>query len=283
MCTAEDIDESAADRYLKIVRFIDLLGTDDKKQDLLYNSTSTIQSLVNTVAMQTRAGIWKDPLERPTAAGLLRELVPVTHLRQCYEMGKRLREVAYHIWSTKRSVTVMGSRAATIMSIRLFACIDVMCTMPQAERYCRLVRFVERMAGGNPWERLRELEREHPLGLMQVLGLIAERESDNDEGEPIPSELGPLIEPVLDAKLGYEKAAVVRRRMYEMWVHDKNMLVDEMVDKVCEDSGNFPAQLHRYLLIKRFVEVRRWCKLDPDLKATCFQPLNMRVHTMLST
>ena len=29
-------------------------------------------------------------------------------------------------------------------------------------------------------------------------------------------------------------------------------------------------------------EVRR-CKLDPSLKATCFQPLNLRVHTVLST
>ena len=28
----------------------------------------------------------------------------------------------------------------------------------------------------------------------------------------------------------------------------------------------------------------RWqCKLDPSLKATCFQPLNLRVHTVLST
>ena len=25
------------------------------------------------------------------------------------------------------------------------------------------------------------------------------------------------------------------------------------------------------------------CKLDPGLKATCFQPLNLRVHTVLST
>ena len=205
MCTAEDIDESAADRYLKIVRFIDLLGTDDKKQDLLYNSTSTIQSLVNTVAMQTRAGIWKDPLERPTAAGLLRELVPVTHLRQCYEMGKRLREVAYHIWSTKRSVTVMGSRAATIMSIRQFACIDVMCTMPQAERYCRLVRFVERMAGGNPWERLRELEREHPLGLMQVLGLSLSARATTTRASRSPPSSGRSSSPCRTPSWGTRK------------------------------------------------------------------------------
>ena len=25
------------------------------------------------------------------------------------------------------------------------------------------------------------------------------------------------------------------------------------------------------------------CKLDPSLKATCFQPLNLRVHKVLST
>ena len=25
------------------------------------------------------------------------------------------------------------------------------------------------------------------------------------------------------------------------------------------------------------------CKLDPSLKATCFQPLNLRMHTVLST
>ena len=32
----------------------------------------------------------------------------------------------------------------------------------------------------------------------------------------------------------------------------------------------------------RWDEVGR-CKLDPSLKATCFQPLNLRVHTVLST
>ena len=26
-----------------------------------------------------------------------------------------------------------------------------------------------------------------------------------------------------------------------------------------------------------------WCELDPSLKATCFQPLNLRFHTVLST
>jgi hypothetical protein len=221
----------------------------------MYNSTSTIQSLVNTVSMLSRAGSWKDAGERPTAAGLLRELVPVTNCRQCYITGKKVREAAYQIWSTKRNVTVMGSRAATIMSIRQFACIQNNCTMPQAERYCRLVRYIDRMSGGDPWFKLDELDEENPLGLMQVLAAVAEKEAEGgDDGEPIPSELGPLVEPIMDAKLAYEKASVVRRRMYEKWVHDKNMLTNDMVLAVGEETGAFPAQLHRYLIIKRYID-----------------------------
>ena len=254
VCQAEDIDETAANRYLKIVRYMDSVPT-ARQSDLLYNSTSTIQSLVNTVSMQARAGTWVDPGERPTAAGLLRELVPVTSCRQCYIVGKKVREAAYHIWSTKRNVTVMGSRAATIMSIRQFSCIQNNCTMPQAERYCRLVRYIDRMSGGEPWHRLDELDEENPLGLMQVLATVAEKEAEGgDDGEPIPSELGPLIEPIMDAKLAYEKASVVRRRMYEKWVHDKNMLTNDMLSQVCEDTGAFPDQLHRYLIIKRYID-----------------------------
>jgi ankyrin repeat protein len=254
VCQAEDIDEGAADRYLKIVRYIDSVPQ-EKAGELMYNSTSTIQSLVNTVSMLSRAGSWKDAGERPTAAGLLRELVPVTNCRQCYITGKKVREAAYQIWSTKRNVTVMGSRAATIMSIRQFACIQNNCTMPQAERYCRLVRYIDRMSGGDPWFKLDELDEENPLGLMQVLAAVAEKEAEGgDDGEPIPSELGPLVEPIMDAKLAYEKASVVRRRMYEKWVHDKNMLTNDMVLAVGEETGAFPAQLHRYLIIKRYID-----------------------------
>lgn len=254
VCQAEDIDEGAATRYLKIVRYIDSLD-EEQRNFLLYDSTSTIQSLVNTVSMQTRAGLWKDLDERPTAAGLLRELVPVTNVRQSYIIGKKVRESAYHIWSTKRNVTVMGSRAATIMIIRQFACIENKCTMPQAERYCRLVRFIDRMSGGDPWRHVDELDEENPLGLMQVLATIAEKEAEGgDDGEPIPSELGPLIEPIMDAKLAYEKASVIRRRMYENWVHDMNMMTVDMVSAVCEQTGAFPDQVNRYLIIKRYID-----------------------------
>jgi hypothetical protein len=30
-----------------------------------------------------------------------KELVPVTNVRRCYNIGKNVRESAYHIWSTK--------------------------------------------------------------------------------------------------------------------------------------------------------------------------------------
>lgn len=86
----------------------------------------------------------------------------------CYVMGKRLREAAYRIWEAHKNTEVMGSKAATIMTIRQFACIDVGCTMPQAERYVRLVRYVERGGAAGSWERVDELVERYPRGLMQV-------------------------------------------------------------------------------------------------------------------
>jgi len=83
-------------------------------------------------------------------------------------MGKRLREAAYRIWEAHKDTEVMGSKAATIMTIRQFACIDVGCTMPQAERYVRLVRYVERGGAASSWERVDELVERYPRGLMQV-------------------------------------------------------------------------------------------------------------------
>lgn len=82
----------------------------------------------------------------------------------------------------------------------------------------------------------------------------AAEESEPDAGEPVPSELGPLIEPVALAKRAYEKADVVRRKMFELWVHDKDLQHSELVQRVCEDTGAFPAQLERYLLIKRYCD-----------------------------
>jgi hypothetical protein len=41
----KDIDEAAAERYLKVVRYLDSC-TPERMMDYKYNSTSTIQSLV---------------------------------------------------------------------------------------------------------------------------------------------------------------------------------------------------------------------------------------------
>jgi hypothetical protein len=40
--------------------------------------------------------------------------------------------------------------------------------MPQAERYVRLVRYVERGNAGSSWERVDDLVERYPRGLMQV-------------------------------------------------------------------------------------------------------------------
>ena len=68
----------------------------------------------------------------------------------------------------------------------------------------------------------------------QVLAAAAE-EAEPDAGEPVPSELGPLIEPVALAKRSYEKADVVRRKMFELWVHDKDLQHAELI-QVCRPS-----------------------------------------------
>ncbi|KAK3274842.1 hypothetical protein CYMTET_16981 [Cymbomonas tetramitiformis] len=251
VCKAEDIDENAADRYLRIVRYVDDRPADEMRS-LLYDSSTTIQALLTTIHLKARGRQWVDDGERPTAAGLLRELVPTTDIRECYTLGKALRESAYSIWETHKDVTVMGSKAATIMSIRQFACIEVGSTMPQAERYVRLVRYVEQ-GGMNPWEHVSDLQERFPRGIMQVLSAAAE-EGGSDMGEPVPSELGPLIEPITLAKRAFEKADIVRRKMFERWVHDKDMQHSELLESVCHETGAFVAQLERYLLIKRYCD-----------------------------
>ncbi|GHP07043.1 Anoctamin-8 [Pycnococcus provasolii] len=251
ICKNEDIDENSAERYLKIVRYVDGMSLDERKQ-LMYNSSTTIYAFLTTIMLKARCGQWTDQGECPTAPGLLRQLVPITNLRRAYDIGKRVRESAYAIWEAHQDVTVMGSRSATVMSIRQFACIDAGCTLPQAERYCRLVRYVDR-SGGNPYEVLAQLTVGYPRGLMDVLAVIAE-EAAPDPGEPVPAELGPHIDPVVYAKRAFERADVVRRKMFERWVLDKQMGTDELVTAVAEEMGANPPQLHRYLLIKRYCD-----------------------------
>jgi len=251
VCKAEDIDENAAQRYLLIVRYLDNCLTEAERRALLLDSSTTIQSLLTTISLAQRGGKFKDPGERPTAAGLLNELVPIMDIKKAYVLGKKLREAVYHIWEDHQDVSIMGSKAATIMSMRQFACIEVGCTMPQAERYVRLVRYVEQ-GDANSWQTVNELIETFPRGLMQVLGAAAEE--GMDAGEPVPQDLGPMIEPLTMAKRAFEKADVVRRKMFELWVHDKDLQHDDLVQMVAEEMGVFPTQIERYLLVKRYCD-----------------------------
>jgi len=170
----------------------------------------------------------------------------------------------------------MGSKAATIMCIRQFACIQVGCTLPQAERYVRLVRYVDK-AAPKVYERLRDLTTEHPDGLMSVLGLIGQTEVD-DPGEPVPSELGRAVEPLVYAKRAYERADVLRRKMFERWILDKHLSHDDLIDSVCEEVGAFKPQLERYLLVKRYCDGLDDRKRNEVLKLARSQTLVLCAH-----
>ena len=79
------------------------------------------------------------------------------------------------------------------------------------------------------------------LLLYQVLGAAAE-EGQQDAGEPVPSELGPVIEPVVMAKRAFEKADAVRRHMFDAWVRDKDLQHADLLQRVCEDTGAFQVR-----------------------------------------
>ena len=134
---------------------------------------------------------------------------------------------------------------------------DRNCGCDQAERYCRLVRLVEDM-DGNPYDRLFDMSVEHPGGLVEVLLVrgsgIDSSETGEDDTEPAPSELGPLVEPTVTAKRAFMRADFIRRRMYERWVADRFLSQEEMVEMVAEEMGLMPTQLQRYLLIKRYCD-----------------------------
>ena len=50
----------------------------------------------------------------------------------------------------------------------------------------------------------------------------------------------------------------------------------QRLDEVAKEQGLDPKDLVVWNKVRR-------CKLDPSLKETCFQSLNLRVHTLLST
>jgi len=257
---AEDVEPAAAARYLTVVRYVDAQPA-DAKQRLLLDSTTTVPSLLTAVQLRKRNHVWADSGEAPTAASLLRQIMPVQDIKEAWRLGKLFREAVYAIWEYQRSASVLGSKAATIMYLRQFAAIEVGITMPQAERYCRLVRLLDAMEG-NPYDRLFDLAVEHPGGLAEVLavrggglgGVDSPADGGADEGEPAPAELGPAIEPVAMAQRAFLRADYVRRRMYERWTSDNFLSLEEMVDMVSEEMGLMPQNLHRYLLIKRYCD-----------------------------
>ena len=252
---AEDIEPHFAERYLTLVRYIDDQAKNIKSA-LLLDSATTIPSLLSTVVLKKRNHIWKDAGEPPTAASMLRVLMPVMDLKEAYKLGKLFREASYAIWDYQRTANVLGSKAATIMYIRQFAAIEVDITLPQAERYCRLVRMVDEMEG-NPYDRLFDLSVEHPGGLVEVLmvhGPGIANDMNDDLGEPAPSELAPFVEPTILAKKAFLRADYVRRRMYERWLQDQYLRLEEMIEMVSEEMGLMPTQLQRYLLVKRYCD-----------------------------
>lgn len=251
----EGMEEPFAERYLTLVRYIDSQAPQEKAA-LLLDSATTITSLLTAVLLKKRNHAWPDRGEAPSATSLLRAIMPVMDLKEAYKLGKLFREASYAIWDFQRSANVLGSKAATIMYIRQFAAIEVGITLPQAERYCRLVRMVDAMEG-NPFDRLFDLSVEHPGGLVEVLSVRGEgidAAEAGEEGEPAPSELGPYVEPTTMAKRAFMRADYVRRRMYEQWMHDNYLQHQEMIELVSEEMGLMPTQLQRYLLVKRYCD-----------------------------
>lgn len=249
LCAAEDMHVTQAERYLMLVRYVDSLSAETKRK-LMYDSSSTISSLVVQAAFASRTGGWVDPGERPTKGSLLAQLVPMSDLHRCYELGKRVREETHRLWMRRPKGLVHGSSVATALAVRQFACIALDLSLGQAERCCRLCRLVDSM-NGNCYDALDELAREFPGGLVDVLdaksSLVATAES-------LPSALGPVIEPQAGAGKAVRKAHLVRRAMYEAWLVDRTQLPVELLAVAAKKMGITTHSCERYLLLRRYYD-----------------------------
>ena len=74
------MEEAAALPYLTIVRYVDSLPQKEKAA-LLLDSSMTIPSLTTNILLKKRNHIWTDPEEPPTAASLLRVIMPIMDLK----------------------------------------------------------------------------------------------------------------------------------------------------------------------------------------------------------
>lgn len=251
---ALDLDLESAHRYLVLTRYLEGLPGPERRA-LLRDPQATVQGLLQRLELQRSAGQWTDPGEPATLEALELALLPVLDVGRCYRLGRRFREACYRAAvQLLRAAPGFGAEAAAraALVVRQAACIDLDITLSQAERYARLVRFLDSLPG-NPYKVAAQLAATFPGGLPEVLQDARER-GWQDPGEPSPFELGSVIEPLTSARAAYNRAGVVRRRMYEHWMRDHHLLEEEMLDRVAEEMGGLREQLQRYLLVRRYCD-----------------------------
>lgn len=252
ICKINDMDEGTAAKYLLIVRYLQSRSKKER-QKLLSDPTLTISSLLMKVTFSTRSGMWTDKGELTTSAALLQQIVPLRDLAKAYKLGRSLRESAYDIWIQNED-SLSPQEEYNVLLVRHFACIKHDCTFEQAQRYCMLVRYIETYLSGNPFEVIKSLEEKYPEGLLQTLEGLVKEYGKEDRGEPVPADLGSSIEPILLARDAFKYGDVVRRKMFEIWITNNYLILDELVDKAATELGQVVPQVERYLMIKRFCE-----------------------------
>lgn len=249
-----DLDLESVNRYLAVARYLDGLSGPERRAILL-DPHATVQGLVQKLELLQSTGQWRDPGEPATLPGLEHLLLPVTDIGKAYKHGRRFRELCYAAAervSRKTPALSAQIRNEVILSVRQIAAVELDITLPQAERYCRLVRYVDSLPG-NPYQVIDGLRDKFPGGIEEVLR-DAKGRGWEDLGEPSPFELGEIIEPETSARKACGKAAVARRRMYDLWVHDSHLLHAELIEKVAVEMGGLREQLERYLLIRRYTD-----------------------------
>ena len=285
VCRALDLEVPVADRYLALVRFLDSLPAKERR-DLLLDNDASVSALAHRVELARRSLAWRDPGEAPSLPGLLKQLVPVVDLRRANALGKDFREAVWRVWNAN-SVRLVASEdvdpdepRAVNAVLQLAAC-DAGMTVAQARRYTKLCRYVDAL-GGNPYAHLARMAAEMPAGLLGFLDALGAR-GVQDEGDPRPSAIAAVVEPVVLARDAVRRAAALRKWMYDEWLTDNYLEVPELVDRVVEQRGSTARNCHRYLLILRYVET-----LDPqrarailDIQRTATLALAVQVQQLL--
>lgn len=261
VCRFMGLDTPAADKYLAIVRFLDSLPAEERRAALLDNDLS-ISALTHRIELARRSLTWVDPGEAPTAAMLLKQLVPVVDLRQCYDLGKEFREAVWRAWNANSMRLISApdldpDQPRVVAAILQIAAFDIGITVRQGERYTKLCRFVE-ATPGNPYATLARMSKEYPSGILGFLEATASM-SKQDAGDPLPSAIATVVEPIMLAKDAVDRGKALRRWMYEEWLTDMYLETDELLSRVVESKGSTVRACARYLLLLRYIE-----GLDPQ-------------------